>query len=130
MLFRYGVRVNPNLIQDLYAGAQPVVVGLTGNQPQIQLLPWPFFPIINSLGNNPAVKNLDAILLKFASSIDTVKAKGIRKTPLLFTSLYSRTLSSPIRINFNDMRKELQPTYLNKGPFVVAYLIEGSFQSD
>ncbi len=129
MLFRYGVRVNPNLIQDLYAGAQPVVVGLTGNQPQIQLLPWPFFPIINSFGNNPAVKNLDAILLKFASSIDTVKAKGIRKTPLLFTSLYSRTLSSPIRINFNDMRKELQPTYLNKGPFVVAYLIEGSFQS-
>lgn len=128
MFFRYGVRINNNLLQDLNAGAHPVVTGFLGDQPQIRLLPWPFYPIINYFGQHPIVKNLDAVYTRFVSSIDTVKADGIRKTPLLYTSKYSRTLAAPVRVNLNDLR-DVVPENFQNGPFPVAYLLEGAFSS-
>lgn len=129
LLFKYGVRVNSNLIQDLSSGKYPMVVGNFGDQPQIQLMPWPFFPLINKFGESPVVKNLDMVYTRFASSLDTVKATGVVKTPLLFTSVYSRVLNTPVSVNFNDLRKEMNPDYFNKGSIPVAYMLEGEFSS-
>ncbi len=84
--FQYGIRINTNLIQDLSSGAQPIVVGNMGDQPQIRMMPWPFYPVINRFNKHSIVKNLDAIYTKYISSMDTVKAEGVKKTPLLFTS--------------------------------------------
>jgi ABC-2 type transport system permease protein len=129
LLFRYGVRVNANLIQDLSAGQFPMVVGNYGDKPQIQLMPWPFFPLINNFGNHPVVKNLDMVYTRFVSGIDTVKAVGVNKIPLLMTSPYSRVLTTPVRVNFNDLRREMSPKFFNQGPVAVAYLLEGNFSS-
>jgi ABC-2 type transport system permease protein len=129
LFFRYGVRINPDLVQDIYSGAYPIVVGSMGDQPQIEMMPWPFFPVINKFGNHPIVKNLDAIYTRFLSSIDTVKAIGIRKTPLMLTSQYSRKLSVPVHVNVNDLHKDMNPSVMNKGPINVAYLLEGKFNS-
>jgi ABC-2 type transport system permease protein len=129
MLFKYGARVNKDLVQDMNAGAYPVVTGSFGDQSQIRLLPWPFFPIMNYYGTHPIVKNLDAVYGKFISSIDTVKAEGITKTPLVYTSNYSRDLTMPVRVSLNDMRKDLDPNTFNEGPVPVAYLLEGAFTS-
>ncbi|HYG40056.1 MAG TPA: gliding motility-associated ABC transporter substrate-binding protein GldG [Cytophagales bacterium] len=129
LLFKYGVRVNSNLIQDLSSGKYPMVVGNFGDQPQIQLMPWPFFPLINKFGESPVVKNLDMVYTRFVSSLDTVKATGVVKTPLLFTSVYSRILNTPVRVNFNDLRKEMNPDYFTKGSIPVAYMLEGEFSS-
>lgn len=128
MLFRYGVRINNNLLQDLNAGAHPVVTGFMGDQPQIRILPWPFYPIINYFGQHPIVKNLDAVYTRFVSSIDTVKADGIKKTPLLYTSKYARSLAAPVRVNLNDLR-DVVPENFQSGPYPVAYLLEGPFTS-
>lgn len=128
LFFRYGVRINNNLLQDLNAGAHPVVTGFLGDQPQIRLLPWPFYPIINYFGRHPIVKNLDAVYTRFVSSIDTVKAEGISKTPLLYTSKYARALAAPVRVNLNDLR-DVVPENFQSGPFPVAYLLEGAFTS-
>ncbi len=128
-LFTYGARINNNLIQDLTSGRQPMVVGNMGDQPQVQLIPWPFYPLINKFGDHPIVKNLNAVATRYISSIDTVKAVGVTKTPLLFTSSYSRQLSAPVRVNINDMRQELNPQFFNQGSFPVAYLFEGKFNS-
>lgn len=128
LLFRYGVRINNNLLQDLNAGAHPVVTGFMGDQPQIRVLPWPFYPIINHFGEHPTVKNLDAVYTRFVSSIDTVKADGIKKTPLLFTSKYARALAAPVRVNLNDLR-DVVPENFQNGPYPVAYLLEGAFTS-
>lgn len=129
LLFRYGARVNDNLIQDLNSGQYPVVAGNIGDQPQITLLPWPFFPVANQFGDHPIVKNLDAVYSKFVSNIDTVKAEGIKKTPLLYTSQYSRVINPPVRVAFNDLQEELQPELFSEGPQPIAYLLEGSFPS-
>lgn len=129
LLFKYGVRINTNLIQDLNSGAHPVVTGFMGDQPQIRVLPWPYYPIINHFGEHPIVKNLDAVYTRFVSSIDTVKAEGIKKIPVFYTSQYSRVLAAPVLVSLNSMREDVVPENFTQGPLPVAYLLSGSFSS-
>ena len=128
-LFKYGVRINPDLIQDLSSSRYPVITGDAGGKPQMQLMDWPFFPLINRFADHPATRNLDAVILKFASSIDTVKAQGIRKTPLMFTSQYSRTIETPVRVNVNDIRRNPGREEFVKSFVPLGYLLEGKFSS-
>ena len=97
LFFRYGLRLNPNLLLDLNSGQIPLVTGVTGNKPKIEPLPWQLYPLINRFSPNPITRNLDAVYLKFVGNIDTVKAAGIRKTQLMTTSRYTRRLPSPRR---------------------------------
>lgn len=127
-LFRYGVRINPDLVLDQHAGFFPVVTGQSGSSPRIQLLEWPFFPRIHQYADHPVTRNLDAVLLRFASSMDTVKAPGVKKTPLLFTSPFTRRLSSPVNVNINQFRNADQGKF-DEGRMVVACLLEGKFTS-
>jgi len=128
-LFKYGVRINADLVQDLNSGAFPVVVGTMGNQPQIRPLPWPYFIMVNSFGKHPVTRNLDAVYLKFASTIDTVRADGIRKTPLLYSSVYSRMLNTPVRVGLNELREVKEENFLNQRSRPLGYLLEGKFTS-
>lgn len=128
-LFRYGVRINKNLLQDIKSGVYPIVVGNVGEQPQVVPLQWPFFPIVNRYSAHPIARNLDAIYLKFVSNIDTVKAEGVTKTPLIFTSQYSRVLTTPVVVNLDELREAPRPEAFRSGPQAVAYLLEGTFTS-
>ncbi|HMI64959.1 MAG TPA: gliding motility-associated ABC transporter substrate-binding protein GldG [Cyclobacteriaceae bacterium] len=128
-LFKYGVRINRDLIQDRVAGKYPVVVGEAGGRPQLMPLDWPWFPLINHYADHPITRNLDATLTRFISSMDTVKAIGVKKTALLFTSSYSRKATIPVKIDINDVRKELKREDFQEGPIPVAYLLEGEFTS-
>ena len=129
LLFKYGVRVNQNYVQDIVCGNFPVVAGNMGDQPQLRMLPWPFYPVVNKFGDHSIVKNMDAVAMKFASNMDTVKAVGIKKTPLLYTSQYSRVLSFPVQVALNDLQNNLDPDRFNQGEQAVAYLLEGVFTS-
>lgn len=129
LLFKYGVRINQNYVTDLNCGDFPVVAGNIGDQPQISMLPWPYFPIISNYGPHPVVKGMDAVLLRFASTIDTVKAEGVRKTPLLYTSDHTKVLGAPVTVSFNDLRSDLLPEKFQGGPKVAGYLLEGNFTS-
>ena len=129
LLFKYGTRINNNFVKDLNSGAYPVITGQLGNQPQIRLMPWPFFPILNTFGNHPMVKNLDAIYGRFVSTIDTVKADGIKKTPLIFSSKHSKIVAAPVRVSVNDLRENDDRKLYNNQSQIVACLLEGSFQS-
>ncbi|WP_375417441.1 gliding motility-associated ABC transporter substrate-binding protein GldG [uncultured Hymenobacter sp.] len=129
LLFRYGLRLNPNLLLDLNSGVIPLVTGTEGNKPKVEPLPWQLYPLINRFSPHPITRNLDAVYLKFASSLDTVKAVGIRKTPLFFTSRYTRVLPAPVPVNFNDARLEPNAKLYNKPFQPVAYLLEGQFKS-
>jgi gliding-associated putative ABC transporter substrate-binding component GldG len=129
MLFKYGVRINKNYVQDVVSGDFPIVAGTMGDQPQIRMLPWPFFPMINNFGDHAIVKNLDAVSMRFVSTIDTVKADGVEKIPLLKTSQYSMVNQAPVKVSFNELRKNLDPKRFNQGPQNVAYLLKGKFTS-
>jgi ABC-2 type transport system permease protein len=128
-LFKYGVRINQDLIQDGVSGKYPIVVGGDRNQPQIMQIDWPFFPLVNQYASHPITRNLDASLLKFVSSIDTVKAVGVTKTPLLFSSQYSRKVMAPVKVGVNDLRKQMQDGNFDSGKIPIGYLLEGEFTS-
>lgn len=127
-LFKYGIRINQDLIQDRVSGRYPIVVSQAGN-PQIMQMEWPFFPLINQYAAHPITRNLDASLLKFASSMDTVKAIGVKKTPILFSSPYSRRAEAPVKVSVNDLRNQLQNADFNESKIPLGYLLEGNFSS-
>lgn len=129
LFFKLGFRINKTLILDRNAAPYPVVVGNMGDNPQIRLLPWPFFPIVNEFTNHPSVRNLDAVSTKFMSTIDTLKADGIKKIPLMNTSQYSKVLSSPVRVSINELKKEMKPEFFNSGAQTTAWIYEGKFTS-
>jgi gliding-associated putative ABC transporter substrate-binding component GldG len=128
-LFRYGVRINNDLVQDYVSGTYPVVVGNAGDQPQIQLLQWPFYPVVNTFSEHVIVRNIDALITRFTSSIDTVKADGIAKTVLFSTSPYARKTMAPVPVDINITRENLSPDRFTQSNIPLAYLLEGSFTS-
>lgn len=129
MFFKYGVRLNPDLIMDLNAMPIPLRTGQIGNQPQIEFYPWYFFPLLMPLSDHPIVKNLNTIRTEFVSSIDTVGAPSIRKTVLLHTSPYSRVLQAPVLIDLDILKQEPEKRLYRKPPQPVAVLLEGRFES-
>jgi gliding-associated putative ABC transporter substrate-binding component GldG len=129
LFFRYGLRLNQNLLLDLNCGQIPLVTGMTGTKPKIEPLPWQLYPLINRFSQSPITRNLDAVYLKFAGNMDTVKAVGVRKTQLMSTSRYTRALPAPVPINFNDARLEPNPKLYQNSYQSVGYLLEGKFRS-
>jgi len=128
MLFRYGVRINHDLVQDRNAAMYPIVTGQSGDKPRMQMLEWPFFPLIHHYADHPATRNLDAAVLRFASTIDTVRADGVRKLPVMMTSQYSRVVGLPTNISVNQLL-QISPDQFTAGSRVVGYLLEGRFTS-
>jgi ABC-2 type transport system permease protein len=129
ILFKYGVRINGDLLQDLKCAKQPLVVGQMGNQPQIQRLPFPYYPLLSSPSTHPIAKNMDDVLTIFPGSIDTVKAEGIKKTILLASDTNSRSLSTPAMVSLQSVKNEEDLRSFNKSYLPVAVLLEGKFTS-
>jgi gliding-associated putative ABC transporter substrate-binding component GldG len=130
ILFKYGVRINDDLLQDLNCSKIPVVVGRNPDgSPQMRRVPWPYYPFLASTNNNPISKNLDRVLPVFPSSIDTVEAPGIRKTILLASDTNSRTLSSPALVSLNSVKDDADFRSFNKSYVPVSVLLEGNFAS-
>lgn len=129
ILFKYGVRINTNLVQDMQSDKIPMVVGLLGSQPQTQILRWPYFPLLQGNSNSPITKNLDPILSIFANAIDTVAAPGIQKTILLSTSANGRIINTPAIVSFESLKIANDPNAFNKPNIPVAVLLEGKFNS-
>ena len=129
LFFKYGLRLNQNLLLDLNSGLIPLVTGMDGNKPKFEPMPWQLYPLINRFASHPITRNLDAVYLRFAGNLDTVKAGGIRKTALFSTSRYTRVLPAPVPINFNDARLPPNPRLYQQGNQPVAYLLEGQFRS-
>jgi ABC-2 type transport system permease protein len=130
LLFKYGVRINGDLLQDLNASKIPLVIGQNADgSPRMQRVPWPYYPFLSGTSGNPISKNLDRVLPFFPSTVDTVRAAGIKKTILLTSDTTSRTMSSPALITLNSVRSEEDFRSFNKSYLPVAVLLEGSFTS-
>jgi gliding-associated putative ABC transporter substrate-binding component GldG len=131
MLYRYGIRLNANLVKDgQMSGMIQLEVGNFGNKANLQTMPWPAFPLLSGNPASVITKNLDAIYGKFVSSIDTVSSSsGLKKTPLLLTSPYTQIQKAPATLPFASSGKEFDPAQYQSGPQVISYLLEGQFQS-
>lgn len=126
MLFRYGVRVNPDLLMDLQCDYLPFDVNGNG---QYEFLPWNYFPLLKSSGSHAINKNLGFVSGRFINSMDTVEAEGVRKTILLSSSVNARTMGSPSLISGRENVTAPEDAKFSKGPVPVAVLLEGRFRS-
>jgi gliding-associated putative ABC transporter substrate-binding component GldG len=130
ILFHYGLRINENLVKDAQlSGMIPLKVGNMGNKPNIQLMPWPAFPLLNGNPQNLITKNLDAVYGRFVSTIDTISGVALRKTALLRTSQYTQLSKAPALLSFSSAGKDFDPAAYTAGMQTAAYLVEGKFES-
>ena len=130
MWFKYGARIQPNFVLDLQSTAIPQVIGQSGGRPQTQLFPWFYHPLVAPASTHPIVKNLDRVNMYWPSTIDTIQTKThVQKTVLLASSQYSRYQMNPVRLNFEILKVEPDPSKFNKGRQPVALMLEGQFPS-
>jgi len=130
ILFRYGARLNPTLVQDMQCSVIPVNVSLVGQQPKFIPAPWVYNPLLIPSSNDPITRNLNLIKSQFISPIDTVGGNGnIHKKILLTTSQYSRLLQVPLFVNLEQINKSPLEREFNIAFVPVAVLLEGTFES-
>jgi ABC-2 type transport system permease protein len=129
-LFRYGIRINYDLIADLNSSQIPVTTGNVGGQAQIQLLNWLFNPVYLPLSKHPIVKNLDGITSQFASTIDVLDIKDVKKTVLLNSSPYNKKISTPHMLSLQALQEEPDPKEFQSPQKITGVLLEGKFVSD
>ncbi|MBC7450961.1 MAG: gliding motility-associated ABC transporter substrate-binding protein GldG [Cytophagales bacterium] len=126
LLFKYGIRMNQSVLQDVNCAKTVIQTGLNG---EMQAVNFPYYPVIYQFGEHPIVKNMDAIIVRFAGSIDTVKAAGIKKTVLVQTSAQSKETQVPFRIDLDVLKNDSDPESFKGGPKTIACLLEGQFTS-
>ena len=129
-LFKYGVRINSNLVEDISSSKIPVPTSFINNIPQWELLPWRYFPVSIPTLNHPITNNLNAVKFDFVSSIDTIKTNTeINKTVLLHTSPYSRLVNTPYEISLQKALEQPTQNDFNIQQAAIAVLLEGKFES-
>ncbi len=130
LLFRYGVRLNPKLIQDIQCNILLVNVALIGNNPKFIPAPWLYFPLISCPATHPITKSINMIKTEFINPIDTIAArKSIKKIVLLKSSENSNLIEAPAMIKLEDIGKDVNKEDFNNSYQPVAVLLEGQFES-
>jgi gliding-associated putative ABC transporter substrate-binding component GldG len=131
LFMRYGFKINYDLIQDLNCSTMELVIPNPNAPPTFTAQPWIYYPLITALAEHPITRNLEAIKLRYVSSIDTYSRPNIRHIPLMLTSRYSRSLPGQLFVDLNQaIRQPPPPEALNgKGRKLVGTLIEGRFES-
>ena len=127
-LFKYGLRVNSDFVQDLRSTEIPIVTGFSNNRPLQELFKWPYYPLLSSNLNHPISKNLDGIKCDFISSIDTLK-NDIKKTILLESSINSRVIQTPTKVSLGIIENPPPIESYNKSKLPLAVLLSGKFTS-
>ncbi len=130
MLFKYGVRVNPDLVKDEVGAPIKLAIGQKGSETVYDDFVWKFAPFAVSQSGHPIVKNIEGVKFDFANSIDTLK-NNIRKTVLLTSSPYVSKIGTPSVISLAATVNEKSDTNPSKkiAPVPLAVLLEGSFTS-
>lgn len=126
--FNYGVRINPDLVSDLYSSQITLATGNIGNQTQFNNFQWNFYPLANSLNNHPINNNIAPVNFKFANSIDTLK-NNISKTILLQSSPLSKVIGTPSIVSLKSINQKPDPANFSNGNKPLAVLLEGTFKS-
>ncbi len=125
--FKYGVRINPNMVLDLYSSPIPLAVG-EGDNTQILPISWQYSPLAGSNPEHPITTNLNLVKFDFASQIDTLK-NDVQKTVLLRSSPLSKLQGVPKLVSLDDITQDPDKSTFNNGSQTLAVLLEGNFTS-
>jgi gliding-associated putative ABC transporter substrate-binding component GldG len=135
LFFKYGVRIKPDLIKDIMATPISLATGEQGSATQYTKFPWLYSPMIYPVANidptktSPIVSNLDGMKFEFTNPIEVLN-NNIKKTVLLQSSPYSKTVGTPIQVNLKMVQdRPEQKDFTGNGNIPVAVLLEGKFNS-
>ncbi len=126
LFFKYGARINADLVMDLQCDYLPFDVNSNG---QFEFLHWNYFPLFETKSNHPINKNLGLVAGKFSNSIDTIEVVGIKHTPLLSSSPNARTIATPALITGRENVNAPQSEKFKQNAITTAMLLEGKFTS-
>ena len=130
MLFKYGVRLNRDLLLDLTCASLPIRTGQVAGQAQLEFFRWYYFPLLQAASEHPMVRNMNAIKADFVSSmVATTSANDIEQVPLLKTSDYTKVSGTPVFITLAMLRQAPDKRMFSSKGKNVAYLLKGSFPS-
>jgi len=129
MLFKYGVRVNPDLVKDEMGSPIKLAVGQQGSETVYETFNWKFAPYVVGSSAHPIVNNIDVVKFDFANSIDTLK-NNIKKTVLLSSSPYSVKVGTPSIVSLSKtIQQKIDLKTIKTQSFPLAVLLEGNFTS-
>lgn len=126
ILFQYGVKIKPNLVQDIQCHGIPAINQQT-NRPGFW--PWIFYPLFSAVDDNPVSRNLENVWGRYCSTIDTTARKTLKKTVLLRSSAQSRVAANPVLISLDILKNKQDPSNFRNGNQISAVLVEGEFIS-
>ena len=129
LFFKYGIRLQKQLIMDLSCMPIPITTGSMDGQPQMDFLNWYYFPVLTPISSHPIVNNLNMVRTEFVSPIDTLSVKGVKSTVLLTSSKYSRLVNTPAYISLEILKESPDTRQYQDAPAPVAVLLEGNFNS-
>ncbi|MDR3134035.1 MAG: gliding motility-associated ABC transporter substrate-binding protein GldG [Prevotellaceae bacterium] len=129
-LFRYGVRINPAIIQDLQCAMLPVNIAPVGQTADFKPAPWTYYPLLIPPPDNVITRGLNLILSKYPGTIDTLgRNPAITKKHLLYSSEYSRTQAVPTLVSLSQTMQRPDPAAFGQSFLPVAVTLEGTFTS-
>jgi ABC-2 type transport system permease protein len=128
-LFKYGVRLNNNLVEDRQCGSLVVQVGVIDGQADYRPLDWVYYPLSTPTAKHPVVHNMDPVWLRYSSTVDTIGNGLSKKTVLLESSNLSRTIATPALVSLNSLKLKAKMSIYNKKYLPLAVALEGNFNS-
>lgn len=130
LFFKYGIRINPVLIKDLYSAPLSLATG-DGSQSKYQELPWFYQPVTPSFNTHPINTNIERpIRFNYANQIEVLNnTSSVKKTVLLSSSILTKLEGVPKEISLDDIGLEPNQDEYQAGPQPLAVLLEGTFDS-
>jgi gliding-associated putative ABC transporter substrate-binding component GldG len=128
MFFKYGFRISPRLVKDIYSAPISLASGQKGNETQYQKYPWFYAPYVFPTSKHPIVNNIDGLKFDFANPIDTLK-NGIKKTILLQSSQNSKIIGTPVEVDLKMVNEQPKMEEFQSGNIPLSVLLEGNFSS-
>ena len=131
LLFKYGIRIQPVLLQDVQCASVPVNIAPEGAQPQFEPTPWFFAPLLLTSSQHPISKNITEVRSEFVSTIEVVGENNNTKASLLLaTSDNTHVFSTPASIDLSETHDTKDKNYFNMSYMPVSVLVEGEFESN
>ncbi len=130
ILFKYGVRLNYELLQDVDCAQILVNTAPAGSQTQWAMYPWYYSPLLTPADSHPLSRNLNRVYTEFVSSVDTIAGnRGLKKSVILSTSPYARRIKSPSSVSLENIKNPPARELFTQSFIPVGVVVEGKFTS-
>ena len=131
LLFKYGIRIDYNVVTDLQCNYVPVNISVDATSEDTEMRPWVYSPLLSAPSSHPVTRGLNYIHGQFISAFDTIPVNegAVTRTVLLSTSARTQSRRVPLRITMDEVSRDPDPARFTESHLPVAVLSEGVFPS-